>query len=65
MSIKDSMKNANAPEMKIIAELREKGETMNFSKERIEALLKNIMKLDFKLKIVPVNTITHGDCESS
>jgi hypothetical protein len=52
-------------EMKIIGVLKERGETGNFSKERIEHLLKTLLGLDFKLKIVPVNTVTHGDCEPS
>lgn len=52
-------------EMKIIGVLKERGKKGNFSKERIEHLLKTLLGLDFKLKIVPVNTVTLEDCEPS
>jgi hypothetical protein len=52
-------------EMKIIGVLKERGETRNFSKERVERMIKNLLGLDFKLKIVPLNTVTHEDCEPS
>lgn len=49
--------------MKIIAVAEDMGDKMNFSKERIERLLKVKTGWDFKLKIVPVDTLTHGDYE--
>ena len=52
-------------ELKIIAVTKSNGDKYLFSIERIEHFIKTQTGWDFKFKIVPVNTVTHGDCETS
>jgi len=57
------VKKAEVQEVKIIAVTRDKGLKYLFSIERIEHFIKTQTGWDFKFKIVPVNTVTHGDIE--
>ena len=46
---------------KIILVLKHEGDTILLSKERVEEMLKNVMRLDCAFKLVSVDTITFED----